>query len=123
MQGCSNLGFLLLCWAAMTTAPASRSWRAWQRWRRFRRRGGQLQLDGGLAGVGGHRQGSLPAILLNSLEDFQQVGQLVSHFFFRTESEERKRKGQKEFLFLAGLCKVQHNVCKVQHNVRTSDMT
>ena len=45
----------------------------------------------------------MPAILLNSLEDFQQVGQLVSHFFFLTESEERKRKGQKEFLSLAGL--------------------
>ena len=82
VQSCSSLGFSLLCWATMTAAPASRSRRTGQRWIGFGCRGNQFQLDLGLAGRGGDGQGSLPAVLLNLLEDLQQVCQFVSHFHF-----------------------------------------
>ena len=82
VQGRSSFGFGLLCQAAMTTALVSRSFRTWQTWVLFRRTRGQLQLDFGLASVGGDRQGSLPAILLNPLEDLKQIGQLVPHSSF-----------------------------------------
>jgi hypothetical protein len=59
------------------------------------RRGGQLQLDDGLAGVGGHRQGSLAAILPNSLEDFQQIGQLVSIFSSSQNLKKVNGRGRK----------------------------
>ena len=32
VQGCSSIGFSLLCRAAMTAALVSQSWRTWQRW-------------------------------------------------------------------------------------------